>query len=279
MARFARALFLSKQGMEDYYQILGISPRASQLEVRDSFRRLAVLYHPDKNKTSEGEEEFKKISRAYRILGNPEKRAFYDLSLLQLTPSSTPSHTTHRDPAYRRRQTVPYERRDAQPNARDLMAAYLPKFRWISYVSLIVTMSIAIDYSVPFNNYSEDIAEINSIYRTGRGGGMIYDHDELITKNGIIIKLQEGDVGYFKEVKQINISQTVLFNKIVEAATPSQQYKIRVAAIYGNLFFVPVILFVSSLLGASMRNSVEFPFNLSIVSFVLLIIVTFLLIR
>lgn len=277
-ARLARALFLSKQGMEDYYQVLGISPRATQLEVRRSFRKLAVLYHPDKNKTVEGEERFKEINRAYEILGNPEKRALYDLSLLQLTPSSTPLQTTHRDPAYRRR-TTSYGQRVSQPNVRELMEEYLPKFRWVCYVSLIVTMTIAIDYSLPFNNYNEDIAEINSVYRTGRGGGVIYDHDELITKNGIIIKLQKGDVGYFKAVKNINISQTVLFNKIVVVTIPSEQYKIRVAAIYGNLFFVPVILFVASLLGATIRSGVEFPFNLTIVSFVLLIIVTFLLIR
>lgn len=264
--------------MEDYYQILGISPQATQLEVRRSFRKLAVLYHPDKNQTTEGEERFKEINRAYEILSNPEKRALYDLSISQ--GYSSPSYEKpHRDPAYRRRRSTAYAHREARQNVQDLMAEYLPKFRWVCYMALLVTLVVAVDYLLPFDNYREDIAEINRIYRTGRGGGMIYDHDELITKSGIVIRLHENDVNHFKTERSIKIEQTILLNKIVTAAIPSGALKIRVAALYGNLFFIPLILFISSLLGVVIRNNVEFPFNLSIVSFVLLIIVAFLIIN
>ncbi|MFZ1805983.1 MAG: J domain-containing protein [Cyclobacteriaceae bacterium] len=265
--------------MEDYYQILGIGPRATQLEVRRSFRKLAVLYHPDKNKTEAGEERFKEINRAYGILNNPEKRALYDLSLLQGYTLPTAPQSTHRDPAYRRRRTAPYGQREAQPSVKDLMAEYLPKFRWVCYIALTITIAMGIDYSLPFNSISEDIAEINRIYRKGRGGGLMYDHDELVTKNGTIVRLRDSEVDYFKTVDHISIQKTLLFKKNVTISIPSGKYNIRVAAIYGNLFFVPVILFISALLGATIRNSVELPFNLSIVSFVLLIIVTFLLTR
>lgn len=265
--------------MEDYYQILGISPQATQSEVRRSFRRLAVMYHPDKNKTAEGEERFKEINRAYGILSNPQKRASYDLSITQGYSSSTVSQPAHRDPAYRRRRATPYAHSEARQSVQDLMGEYLPKFRWVCYIALIITLALGIDYSLPFNNYDEDIAEIHRIYRTGRGGGMIYDHDELVTKNGTIIRLSEEDVSYFKMVKYISIQQTLLFRKNVTASIPSGKHSIRVAAIYGNLVFVPIILFVSALLGVTIRNNVEFPFNLSIVSFILLIIVAFLLTR
>lgn len=263
--------------MEDYYQILGISPQATQLEVRSSFRKLAVLYHPDKNKTAEGEERFKEINRAYEILSNPEKRSVYDLSLLRGN-SSTITQSAHRDPAYRRR-TATYRHHESRSNVQDLMAEYLPKFRWACYTALLVTLALVIDYSLPFDNYREDIAEINRMYRTGRGGGMIYDHDEMITGNGLVIRLQENDVMHFKNASYINVHQSVLFKKIVSVEVPSGKYKIRVAAVYGNLFFVPLILFISSILGVVIRNNVEFSFNLSIVSLILLIIVSFLLFR
>ncbi|MBX2942895.1 MAG: DnaJ domain-containing protein [Cyclobacteriaceae bacterium] len=265
--------------MEDYYQILGISPRATQLEVRHSFRKLAVLYHPDKNNTKEGEERFKEINQAYEVLSNPKKREQYDLSIANGYSSPSAAQSIHRDPAYKRRQRAPYTQREARQSAQELMAEYLPIFRWICYVALLVTVTVAIDYSLPFEEHTMDIEEINRVYRTGRGGGMMYDHDELITKNGIIIELRDADVPYFKSTPSISIQQTLLFRKIVTAAIPSGEYKIRVAAIYGNLFFISIILFVSSLLGVIMRNRIEFSFNLSIVSFVLLIIVMFLLIR
>lgn len=66
--------------MEDYYSILGISERASQEEIKHAFRKLALQYHPDKNRGSEkwAEEKFKKINEAYAVLGDEVKRQDYD---------------------------------------------------------------------------------------------------------------------------------------------------------------------------------------------------------
>lgn len=65
--------------MEDYYEILEISRSASASEIKSSYRRLALKYHPDRNQgDKEAEERFKKINIAYETLGNEEKRAIYD---------------------------------------------------------------------------------------------------------------------------------------------------------------------------------------------------------
>lgn len=64
---------------QDYYKILGVSPQATQEEIKKAYRTLAVKYHPDKNKgDKQAEEMFKKISEAYAVLSNPEKRRQYD---------------------------------------------------------------------------------------------------------------------------------------------------------------------------------------------------------
>jgi curved DNA-binding protein len=64
---------------ENYYKILGVSRRAAPKEIKKTYRSLAIKYHPDKNKDNKkAEEKFKKISEAYAVLSDPEKRKQYD---------------------------------------------------------------------------------------------------------------------------------------------------------------------------------------------------------
>jgi molecular chaperone DnaJ len=62
----------------DYYEVLGVPRTASVDEIKDSYRKLAMQYHPDRNKAPEAEEKFKEISEAYAVLSDAEKRRQYD---------------------------------------------------------------------------------------------------------------------------------------------------------------------------------------------------------
>lgn len=63
---------------KDYYEILGVSKNATADEIKKAYRKLALQYHPDRNKTKEGEAKFKEVTKAYEVLGNAEKRKTYD---------------------------------------------------------------------------------------------------------------------------------------------------------------------------------------------------------
>ncbi len=63
----------------DYYEVLGVAHNASEAELKKSYRRLAMKYHPDRNPgDAVAEEHFKEAKEAYEILSNPRKRAAYD---------------------------------------------------------------------------------------------------------------------------------------------------------------------------------------------------------
>lgn len=64
---------------QDYYEILGVTKGADDKEIKRAYKRLAMKYHPDRNKDNkEAEEKFKAINEAYEILSDPAKRQAYD---------------------------------------------------------------------------------------------------------------------------------------------------------------------------------------------------------
>ncbi len=64
---------------KDYYKILGVDRKASKEEIKKSYRKLALKYHPDRNPgDKQSEEKFKELNEAYQVLGDSEKRAHYD---------------------------------------------------------------------------------------------------------------------------------------------------------------------------------------------------------
>ena len=70
---------------KDFYQTLGVDKKASAEDLKKAYRKLAMQYHPDKNKDNkEAESKFKEISEAYDVLKDDQKRAAYDLSLIHI---------------------------------------------------------------------------------------------------------------------------------------------------------------------------------------------------
>lgn len=75
---------------KNYYEILQILKEATEEEIKNAYKRLARMYHPDNNPgNKEAEIKFKEISEAYAVLSNPEKRKQYDGGTYNSTIQST----------------------------------------------------------------------------------------------------------------------------------------------------------------------------------------------
>lgn len=62
----------------DFYDILGLTKSASAAEIKSAYRKLALKWHPDRNKETDAHEKFKEINEAYEVLSSPEKKSKYD---------------------------------------------------------------------------------------------------------------------------------------------------------------------------------------------------------
>ncbi len=66
--------------VKDYYRLLGVEREASGEEIKKAYRKLALKYHPDRNRGDPGcEDRLKEVNEAYHVLGDEEKRRRYDL--------------------------------------------------------------------------------------------------------------------------------------------------------------------------------------------------------
>src|SRR4051812_33878918 len=63
---------------EDYYQVMGLEPGADAAAVKQAYRRLARLHHPDVNQAAEAAASMSKVNEAYEVLSDPLRRAAFD---------------------------------------------------------------------------------------------------------------------------------------------------------------------------------------------------------
>ena len=252
-----------------YYDILGVARSATETEIKRAYRKLAVVYHPDKNPDPAAEQLFKLINEAYEVLGDPPKRSRYDLELMEPAGEfqTTPPPPRHRDPAYRPRRPRP-RRKSESERLRDLMLQYLPYTARISMLCFGLCVLMSIDYLWPRQKVSDNIEYVTQRRGYQRTGSITWW--VIHTTNGHVIDIPYERSNHFPPGEKVLLHQSRFFK--IPVQIDARQISLSLGSnIYGNFIFAPIALLVVSTLGVIARRDVDYGFNLGVATFVLFI--------
>jgi hypothetical protein len=257
--------------VKDYYTILGLPRRSTNDDIKKAYRKLALVYHPDRNADPGGESVFKEINEAYETLGDPDKRRVYDQRLenpfaefLQQAPQPK-----HKDPAYRRRTPGAPPRGSKLSETAQLMHDYIHYVRWMCWAGLLFSSVLFIDYILPYKIVDETVQEVYSI--RGRRG---VSHYVVVTESDKKIKVYPDEArNSILQQEKIKAAYSMIYSTRMWLSEISGDHKVTLAYIYRALMLFPLILFVTSVCGLVFKEKVEFSFNASIVSGVFIFII------
>jgi hypothetical protein len=147
------------------------------------------------------------------------------------------------------------------------MRDYLKYVIWISRLGFVVSSLFFLDYFLPYHQQDEEIREIYGV-RYGRATA----YHVIRTSEGHNIKLYDFKAGHFVDERIVRTVRTAVYQTVMSVSNTSGTYTLRVAYMYRSLLWMPIILFVNSLLALLLRKRVELCFNLNITCFFWLII-------
>lgn len=247
----------------DHYETLGVSKNATSAEIKRAYRRLAVLYHPDKNPDPAAESFFKEVNQAYDVLSDPVKKRSYDLRGQTIFEAHhhQQQQPQHRDPAYRNPSRPKPKYKGERQRLLELMADYLPFVQRATWVCLFISSIAMIDFILPHRD-SNDTVE-RGFVRQSKARRYSATYWNFETRAGRNIEVELTNAESLEPGASINIESSLLFDIPRYVNTKTQT--VRVAkSIYGNFFFAPVGLFILAVLGYFFRNNIETSFNLGV---------------
>jgi hypothetical protein len=247
----------------NYYEILGVSRNASDGEIKRAYRKLAITYHPDKNKDPAAQDTFVAINQAYEVVGDPVQRKAYDMRLENPLADfvAEPVPPRHRDPAYRK-SPRPAPQRKPHSDTYYLMRDHLRYVYWFCWVGLTLSGLFFVDSVIPYKILEDEITDVRVV--RGRRGGVAYIMS--YTSRGAKIKSYPAESSPLIEGASIRWARTRIYGSAMWAELSDGTHRQELGHMYGPLFFLPLILFVTSTCGIIFKANVEVCFNMSIVS-------------
>jgi curved DNA-binding protein CbpA len=252
--------------LKDYYSILGVPASATDAVIKRQYRKLVLQYHPDKNNTPEAAQIIQEINEAYDVLGDPQKRTQYDLLLSgqYIVVPPVPETPRHRDPRYRPK-SAEYVRKSRENSFYMYMKQNLKYMVLVSKFTLAFTLFCFSDFMLP------SVKEVHQILYTSKTVNAQQSEESrgefvLYLENGSVIKLSHDFEENFLEGDKVDYNRSRMLSVPVRLLNQRTNFSTRVPlSFFGNFFFFPVILLVTSVIGISFNEEeVEFKFNVGI---------------
>jgi DnaJ domain len=247
--------------MKDYYRIMNLSREASEDEIKRSYRKLAIRYHPDKNPSLEAENVFKEINEAYEVLSDPGKKFQYDQLL------TAPGYSGWQEPY----ATRPQRSRGSRPSDRMIfMQGILHYVQLLFYFGCLWSFVLVIDYALPPRLLEERVTtEVREVTRVL----MRNPRDLLVTEKGHHFPVLLSEMQYFPKGANLKIYTSSIFSALIRVENYNGTFVVNnLGSIYRNFSFAPVLLLLCCAVGLIIRKGIEFHVNLGIVVFLLVIL-------
>ncbi|MBN8653628.1 MAG: J domain-containing protein [Cytophagales bacterium] len=257
--------------MKNYYFILGLNLYASEAEIKQAYRKLALQFHPDKNASKEAAAIFIEVNEAYEVLGDAVRKREYDKLLL-----GAPSEpvVVHRDPRYRPKPPGQGQSGSRRRQALEAMRDYLKYAIMLSRLALLFSAVLIADYTLPSKKTREEIVSIKNPREVRRDGAY-----KLSLQDGEVINLRSESAVEFERGAAITLYSSAWFSVPLVIENERTQFKAQIlGSIYGNFIFLPIVLLLTSLLGTFWWKGIEFRFNLGVVNG-LLMLLSFIFLR
>lgn len=254
--------------LKNYYFILSLNIYANDTEIKQSYRRMALQFHPDKNSSPEAEAIFKEVNEAYEVLGDPLRKAIYDQMLRGVPAEEQVQEPVqkHRDPRYRPRPKTNAPRRAT--HREEILAMMVENLRYtlmISRLTLLFSVILITDYSLP---PVKTMIKVISENPTDRGNSF-----KLELNDGKSVNVSRAGARNLRNANRIGIYRSAWFSIPLTLEDESTHYHTDVQlSIYGNFIFWPILLLLTSLVGTFYWKGVEFRFNVGIVNFILFLL-------
>jgi curved DNA-binding protein CbpA len=247
--------------MKNYYAILGVPASAHAADIKRSYRRLALQFHPDKNPNASAEQFFKEVNEAYEVLGDEQKRYAYDQRLLNPmheTPAA-PAQPVHRDPKYRPTGRRPVAK--PEDDTYELMKEYLPRIVLVTKLLCLLSFILLVDYAAPRQILYEQYASRKCETASRRSGGGT--HCIIYTQQGSSFRLESIDLGMLEEMDTLVLKKSWIMREVTQVQSRNQKASI-FSSIYGGFVFGPFFLLIFSLAAFFYRKHVYRGFNLGV---------------